>query len=273
MKRLELPNNKVNKFEIWLNKNCNFNCLYCGVHDNSFKDPEPDYEKISSYFPYIEKDAFITILGGEPTLSKYLEPLVDFLKNNGFTNINIYSNFNKPKIIQDVKYLVTYHPDQTDLKTFLNNVKEHKDKIKFMMIMWNFENDKKIQTEFKILKSLFPGTSLEPTYQIDSKGNMQKDNFNKFQELGLTKYSKLLTLKNEYLGYSYTEILNNSWNTLPKKCNIKNEIIIFDVVTNERYNCCTESGMKRKYNTEIQYNNGYCITECSLNLEHLIEIK
>jgi hypothetical protein len=85
--------------------------------------------------------------------------------------------------------------------------------------------------------------------------------------------SNLLNIRNDLFDLDYMEILEKEMNKLPKKCNVKNEIIIFDMATGEQYNCCTETGLKRQYNKEITIKNDYCYTECSLNTEHIIEFK
>jgi wyosine [tRNA(Phe)-imidazoG37] synthetase (radical SAM superfamily) len=281
MKRLELPQVKVDKFEIWLNKNCNFSCEYCGVHDNSKKDSKISEETIKhlkSYFKYVRKDAFVTILGGEPTLSKDLFYLIDILKKYGFSDINVYTNMENTDVIRkltekNISLLATYHPDQTTLKKFLEKTKPFKENIKQMMIMYDSKTSKQNIREYKVLKSLFHQCTLEPTYQIKSNGDMIKDELFDFIDKKLQEESSLLRLKNPVLDMKYYNILEKGLNKCHKKCTARNESIIFDLATNERYNCYTESGMKRKYNTEIEFENGYCITECSLNLEHLVEVK
>lgn len=105
-----------------INKLCNLDCSYCPetVHDNY--TPNPSYEECIKYFEensyYISlsnfQDIRITITGGEPTLIKHLNKLVNYLSE--FSNPRILTNgtCNIEKLIdlhESCELIISMHPE------------------------------------------------------------------------------------------------------------------------------------------------------------------
>ena len=87
---------------------CQSNCIYCLGHAEPIKKDAPNYEEYYKEYeePYdmlgiikdmvnrdiLAKDAEIDFAGGEPTYYPKFNEIVDFLIDNGYTNIIIHTN-------------------------------------------------------------------------------------------------------------------------------------------------------------------------------------
>lgn len=92
------PNKVLSHVVFNLNYKCNSDCIYCYTHKNkkfynNFKDvPIFDFVKYAVENKLMLPDCDLHLGGGEPVLNVEFETILDFLLDNNFNNISIYSS-------------------------------------------------------------------------------------------------------------------------------------------------------------------------------------
>lgn len=121
------------KFHIYITNRCNMNCTYC-VNNyimEDFRGFEFTQKKIEDWAFFINKyKRDVVFTGGEPFLykenSKDIIDLINLIESR--INVNIYTNLGiniikqTEKLFRKIKLLISYHPIETDLNIFFNNL-------------------------------------------------------------------------------------------------------------------------------------------------------
>lgn len=108
---------------------CNLHCSYCFNRHKPFNFlSKPKLDLILSEIKKINKEMEITVMGGEPTLYKYLDYIIDELyKINNVRSINVYTNgtinLNKFHFNEKVLISFSYHEHQHNKQSIINNQK------------------------------------------------------------------------------------------------------------------------------------------------------
>lgn len=109
---------------------CNLNCFYC--YNNVIRSTKVLDLYLLQKFIYLlykqtKKNIQLVILGGEPTLHNQIVDLCNFVKNNSYVKLIIYTNFHKDLDFfrklnnQNVIFKITYHYKEC-LQTFIDKV-------------------------------------------------------------------------------------------------------------------------------------------------------
>ena len=123
MKKILLDNKYTTKVkgliaDLYINENCNFNCEYCATKAakwDCFKPMSFDKAKyIIDYITLSKYDVILCILGGEPTLNKDLNKIIDYASTKPqIKELELYTNgsTNLSKIhIDKCRVVISIHP-------------------------------------------------------------------------------------------------------------------------------------------------------------------
>lgn len=127
--------NSLCEIHLDIGKMCNFDCSYCPSHVHDSVSPFMDLKKTNRALQIIEskipknKNKFIIITGGEPTLYKDLDKLIVLLRAKNSTQISINSNGTasykryEQLLENDIKFDITFHYEFTNEKIIKKCVK------------------------------------------------------------------------------------------------------------------------------------------------------
>jgi len=201
----------TNKFVIEFKPtdNCNFSCSYCCFHDNTTKHLSDElfsnYLKVLSGMEINEKEIFLFVYGGEPTLHPKLADLIISIVNlfkDKKVNVLIQSNglyykqsdyikLHEKLSIYDIDYVwsFSFHHEHTKIFKIVNI-------IKYLMSIDRFE----------VL-----------TYMINKK-NIKMDirNLNIFKTLGIDVYVRTILQESAYFKKSeYSHLISSTPDETP----------------------------------------------------------
>lgn len=136
--------------------NCNFNCSYCCFHDNSTKNMSDEifdnYLKVLDEYNIFQKDIFIFVYGGEPTMHPKLTEMIirmnelfksknknvkTLIQTNGMKwTVSDYKKNHELLTKHDIKYVVSfsYHKEFTKMAGVVKRINYLKS-IKVMDVM------------------------------------------------------------------------------------------------------------------------------------------
>ena len=204
---------------------CQYKCPYCYARKSYGKKWGRILSKkeIDLFLDDISKakyDVILGILGGEPTLSPYLNYIIDKVQDiKRIIRLEIYTNGEKDlstfHINQKVNFLLSYHCTETDGEKLLKNALYcSKNNIIFsiMPLMIQTKNSyKKIMNFINRAKSLGFQDSIEVQYvqQSDKSKQVKKVYIN--PKLEIQEENKKKFILGDKL-YSYREIVDNKLN-------------------------------------------------------------
>jgi len=228
-----------------LTTHCNFNCFYCELPKLKY---EKNHEKLENFIKNILKpwrNNELFCFGGEPFLHSEISFIIDKLieYNQKFifqTNLSNQSSKIIQNLKQNFKIQVSVHPSEIELNDIIKNLKNNKDRISKIDVMYVGKKSIKYYFEIKKLK-LFDNLFLIPisgfyenesckytkeynklrknkTYQ--SIINFEKDSFNK-----------------KYRSEIWEDFCNKKISTYGNECLYKNKYFLFSSDLSF-YNCC-----------------------------------
>lgn len=207
------PDNDI-FIHLLLNSSCNFKCPYCcatqiSSHSDVLKINNQYSElnrlDIDDILKYLTVDNIrLLILGGEPTLSKNLQYLLNkaYLKQN-ITSIEILTNGSVPlskfKFNKKVQITFTYHPYIEHQKNIIKNVEyclKNNIAVEFNVMIpqdKHYKNIDKLERILKILKvEMIPIYPYLPNYKFNHKPY-------DFENLKFFKYNnRIISLREVY---------------------------------------------------------------------------
>lgn len=244
----------MRNLELLLNKNCNMNCQYCGIVDNTIKELTSE-QKRSKFIEILDEDfKECYILGGEPSINADFDFVIQELQKRNIETF-VYSN---STIKKDNEYnlIISYHKNDMPLKSFINNVKKLKN-VKIIKVMWSKDMDSLM--DYKIIKGTFDvPVYLEPIFDVICTG-MDMSSFEKAIELGVSKYSEIMNIENKYLNRSISDLLMNDVHR-PKICEVQKYTLTYDFQDMNSYRCLTDCMQKYKTTDELCTNN-HCLCD------------
>lgn len=260
----------MKNLELLLNRNCNMNCEYCGIKDNTINET---ISKLNNLIKILNSDiTTCKILGGEPTINKdYLNVLNELhkreIKTEVYSNSKIKLEILKESLKYNIKYIISYHPSEISFKEFISNLKEINNLklLSSIKVMW-VDNEKCVN-EFKLLKKMFNvPVYLEPIFKInDFKTDLYY--FKLFKEKDLLQYSEILNIKNKYLNKSFYNMFIDKDDRKIKICDIKKYNLTYDYQNSEIFRCLTDCTNKINSDSNICSN-----THCLCDLEYIKEL-
>lgn len=221
--------------EILLNKSCQLKCEYCSLYGKDYDlDLNSRLNDLSKIKDNIKN---VFILGGEPTLSKYIIDILKIFKN---INVTIFTNLININKLIDLKqyhnklnFICSYHR-QVNFHIFLSNLLELSkfyDKQNIQVnIMKSFKSDI-FEDYYNKIKLLKFNVSLDPVFYI-------KDGVQHYEDINiidLKKYNSILNNKNNYLNKTFYELYDLRTN--PKKCDIQNKHLFYNFIKG-KFNRC-----------------------------------
>lgn len=118
---------RIRQIIILLSMRCNLSCKHCGVRFYNGRWPECrelNYEEWLSIFEEIESTSEIVLNGGEPTLHKDFNLIVEFLskKHLVYVYTNLLSmNLGLIKSNKNISLVVSLHPGMSQLQNIIWN--------------------------------------------------------------------------------------------------------------------------------------------------------
>lgn len=211
--------NKNNNYTISLEVThiCNFNCWYCYDKKNKLSLKHLCLEKFIPLFETFllniepHKKIDIIIIGGEPTLYKFLNQLLIFLENNiQVRKIIFYSNGHKHEILQEIScfkkihFIISIHYKEIKNKDlYIENLKKI---MQFKNIEFHYILDNKInflENKSFIERLSFIKLFIQPLNNINYSSEENKL-FNNFKE-GIN----VIFENNETIFYEKSYFFNN----------------------------------------------------------------
>lgn len=234
----------MKNLEILLNRNCNFNCEYCHIVDNSIKENSQSLSTIKRLLT-IHNFESVFILGGEPTLNiNFLEIIQEI--NKYPIHLNIYSNGTVSKKILEqikdfnIKFILSFHSSQMSIKDFIIKAGYIKRFFDISIVIMGTQKDKEIMNNYKKILKIFHGIdiSIEPVFDI-SQEKMDKQLFFEYQQTEMIKYSKILNQVNTNLNMTFLEMFTKKIDEQIKTCEISNHNISYDFQKDKISKCLT----------------------------------
>jgi organic radical activating enzyme len=263
----------MKNLELLLNRNCNLNCSYCGVKDNTYNEGSSDL-KFNNFVNILNSDVFNSckILGGEPTLNAdFIKVITELSKKDirieVYTNSKINIDVLKESLKYNIKYIVSYHYTEMDKMSFIKNIKLMYDlkKLSSIKIMYNGNND--LINTFKLIKQLFKvPVYLEPIFNVNSQ-LIDTTIFEKALELDLVQFSEILNIENKYLNKTMYNMFIDKDDSKKKICNIQEHNTMYDYQNIKTFRCLTDC-MNNVNSTSNICDSTYCLCD----LEHIKEI-
>jgi len=254
---------KSKTLEILINRNCNYNCNYCSIKDNSIKE---NLKKIDNLEKLINNNNIskCSILGGEPLINPNITNIINFIVSLNI-ELEVYTNGSIiPPRKDNINYIISWHPSMISKKIFIEQLKNFPESSE-IHIMYHSTN-KTILDDFLEIKKIHKGeVYLEPVFLFDNNILDSKE-VQIFKDKGLMKYSKVLSFYNSNINKYFDEVLlqNNKY----KICNINSNNISYDFYKEETYQCLSFLLSNNKSRTKICKE--CCICADSTYLEDLI---
>lgn len=254
----------MRNLELLINKNCNLNCSYCGIVDNSLKEKSSEIKR--NKFADLLNENFDNcyILGGEPSINDdFLFILEELTKRN--INIFVYSN---SKIKQDlsifknynVKFILSFHKENTEFSDFLKMCKKlyKLGLLHSIKVMFNKNTDSIIS--FNLIKYCFRDIKvfLEPTFAIVND-KMDISNIELVYNEKYNVYSEILNIKSKFFNFNIGDIFLNN-NLGNQICKIMDYSITYDFQESKIYRCLTDCLKKEQIDSDV-CNNTYCLCD------------
>lgn len=150
-KRINQPFvNELKKYvdiQVIFNLNCNFKCEYCydKFREYGKKDNFLNIQTMIKSIEKIKANKSVTILGGEPTLSKYLKYFSTKLREDSYIKklilVTNTSNLINDDILKNFDIIqCSFHSTQISTKQFKNNVLYYKNKNKTIWVTCCYQN-------------------------------------------------------------------------------------------------------------------------------------
>lgn len=186
-----LGNTMIINWRITLN--CNFNCLYCGTHNN--KKDFPSLKNLKDIVDFINElnreDIEINITGGEatthPDFFNLLEYIAEvFSKSKTHYTIRLFSNLSKPvsfydkffKILQDSKIrsdiFASFHKEFINLISFIEKYEYLNIKYKIVPFAFMLHSNKCAQSFNELVQNKNPYIRFSPAAIFSKQDILRK---------------------------------------------------------------------------------------------------
>lgn len=155
---------EARRINLYVTPNCNYDCEYCVIHDNSLKYDKFDYvawkQLIKDYKHDIEETIEIHIYGGEPLTCPEIYDIIRFFNNQYKVEVLLLTNgalLDKDKM-KDLRYnmIISYHPDSISFKNFISNILPFSKNIASVSFMFNNTEIEKAIQQYSLLQRMIP---------------------------------------------------------------------------------------------------------------------
>jgi organic radical activating enzyme len=260
----------MRNLELLLNRNCNLDCDYCGIVNNTTREGTDEVKRDKFLGVLDEPFNDCYILGGEPTLNPdYLWVLNQLRDRNIKTYVYSNSKIKSGVVVESsklsVRYILSYQPDQMKLKDFVSSasILNKLGVLDTIKCMWDGDMDS--ERVFWVLTHLFPKVSvyLEPVFGVQDQ-LMSVDNFGE----DVAQYSEILNITNEHLDKTMKDMFIDKDDVRLKRCVISDTSITYDYQNTETFRCLTDCMENRKVESDI-CDNTYCLCDLDKVVEFL----
>jgi len=254
---INLKNTKkpIFSFSLINTKKCNFNCTYCyekGKFNNTDITTE-NIDKLILFFKEINNQGYaidLTLIGGEPTLSKNNKYLFDSLMLNkiDFNQIRVITNGYSYKLIEDMfsKNFLSLNKNKILIQVSYDGIEVND----FDRIIIDKNNNSKGTSRY-ILKTI--DELMKNNFDVSIKSTLDFKYFKyipkilkEFQQLGL-KYNK-------YIPYSLTEEKDSILNFSKEEISEQLKKIMSEIIKIEKENVEIFNKPLSKWFTSFNYN-------------------
>lgn len=234
-----------------ITQNCNFNCDYCGLFDNTKE--KYDIDKIKQTIRKIKKmtQKEVFIFGGEPFLHPFIKDIIRYLNEMNIryviqTNLSTKSTQIMKTILDDFNINISVHNEQQSQTDYINNIKtilsKKNIKIKTIDVMWTgiISNTIKfnIQKEIHLIDPKIPVILTPVSNFLVSGFDEQLREYNKFRDIFEVGFEDIKVEFGDYIyqrSYLWEKFNDGTLSPKGKPC-YKKDFLLIDWDLKE-YNC------------------------------------
>lgn len=212
--------------DLYLSAKCNLDCWYCYLKHYDYNDKKylslEQYKNIIKLIRLSKYKINLCLLGGEPTLYNNLQDLIDYSKNIGIEQVEIFTNGTN-----DLSKYHLYGASRFVISIHANYFEKYEDKI---IKNLQFLIDNKINYQLKIMMDknyknfLFIYNKLKKYHPIADYIHLKNDVFDLGEKQLEIENQKTYYYKNK--KYSLYDIIKNQYNKSDNLYCFQNEVSI-----------------------------------------------